>query len=89
MPVLLALPHESPRTLAAHTGNRNEGWPAKPVQQLLSELKDAQIYQVKFAAKDYTVEVQLLENTDQSIHVSVAVNDETLPAPFRTGSGGD
>ena len=55
----------------------------QPVQQLLSELKDVQAYQVKFDAKDYTIEVQLLENTDQSIHVSVAVDDGTLPASFR------
>ena len=55
-------------------------WSAKPVQQLLSELKDVQAYQVKFAAKDYTVEVQLLENTDTYIHVCVDVDDGTLGA---------
>ena len=67
------------RTLEVEMKRRS----AKPVQQLLSELKDVQAYQVKFAAKDYTVEVQLLENTDQYIHVSVDVDDGTLPASFR------
>jgi len=36
-------------------------WSAKPVQQLLYELKDVQAYQVNFNSKDYTVEVQLLD----------------------------
>ena len=39
-----------------------------------------QAYQVKFDAKDYTVEVQLLENTDTYIHVCVDVDDGTLSA---------
>jgi len=58
-------------------------WSDKPVHQLLSELKDEQVYQLRFDSKDYNVEVQLLENTDQYIHVSVAVDDGGLPASFR------
>jgi hypothetical protein len=58
-------------------------WSAKSVQQLLSELKNVQAYQVKFESKEYTVEVQLLENTDTYIRVALDVDDGTLPASFR------
>ncbi len=58
-------------------------WSAKPTQQLISELKEVQAYQVKFESKEYNLEVQLLENTDIYIHVSVNVDDGTLPASFR------
>ncbi len=58
-------------------------WSAKSVEQLISELKDAQAYQVMFESKEYNVEVQLLENTDAYVHVCVDVDDGTLPASFR------
>jgi len=57
-------------------------WSAKPVQQLISELKDGQAYQLIFDSKEYNVEVQLLENTSKYIHVSVSVDDGSLPASF-------
>jgi hypothetical protein len=57
-------------------------WSAMPTQQLISELKDEQTYQVKFQSKEYNVEVQLLENTAKYIHVGVAVDDGSLPASF-------
>ena len=34
-----------------------------------------QTYEVKFEAKQYQIEVELLENTDSLIHVGVSVDD--------------
>jgi len=50
-------------------------------RQLVSELRDGlQAYQVEFESKQYNVEVELLENTEQYLHVVVAVDDGSLPA---------
>ena len=43
--------------------------------QLISLLSDEQTYEVEFESKKYQVEVQILENTDSYVHVSVAVDD--------------
>ena len=55
-------------------------WSDKSTEQLLSELRDERVYQLTFDSKEYNVEVHLLENTDQYLHVSVSVDDGTLPA---------
>ena len=55
-------------------------WSAMSCSQLLSELRDLQAYEVEFDSKSYNVEVQLLENTEQYIHVVVGVDDGSLPA---------
>jgi hypothetical protein len=47
------------------------------------ELSDIQAYQVELNGQKYTVEVQLLENTGEYVHVSVDVDDGSLPASFR------
>ncbi len=44
---------------------------------MLSELHE---YEVEFDSKKYQVEVELLENTEKYLHVTVAVDDGTLPA---------
>jgi hypothetical protein len=46
------------------------------------ELSDPQAYQVEFQGKQYTIEVQLLENTDKYVHVGVDVDDGSIPASF-------
>ena len=46
-------------------------WSAMSCGQLVSELHDA---------KQYQVEVELLENTEKYLHVMVAVDDGSLPA---------
>jgi hypothetical protein len=71
-------------------GRREEGrkvldsevkrWSAMSCDQLASELRDQQSYQVEFDSKQYQVEVQLLENTEQYLHVMVGVDDGSLPA---------
>ena len=48
--------------------------------QLASALHDQQSYEVEFDSKQYQVEVELLEDTDQYLHVIVAVDDGSLPA---------
>ena len=55
-------------------------WSAKTCEQLLSELIDAQVYEVELDSKQYQVEVEMLENTPDYIHVMLAVDDGSLPA---------
>jgi hypothetical protein len=55
-------------------------WSAMPCEQLIAELHDVQAYEVEFEAKQYQVEVELLENTEKYLHVLVAVDDGSLPA---------
>ena len=55
-------------------------WSAMPCEQLVSELHDAQAYEVEFESKQYQVEVEILENTQEYLHVIVAVDDGSLPA---------
>ena len=55
-------------------------WSAIACERLISELHDLQAYEVELDSKKYQVEVELLENTDQYIHVMVAVDDGSLPA---------
>lgn len=60
-----------------------ERWSAMSCSQLVSELHDLQTYEVEFDSKKYQVEVELLENTEQYLHVMVAVDDGSLPASIR------
>ena len=55
-------------------------WEEKSCEQLLFELQKAQAYQVEYAAKEYCVEVELLEKTEKYLHVLVSVDDGRLPA---------
>lgn len=50
-------------------------WSAISSAQLGSQLADVQTYEVESGSKKYQVEVQILENTDNYVHVSVAVDD--------------
>jgi hypothetical protein len=53
---------------------------AMPWQQLVTALHDLQAYEVDLDSKTYTVEVELIENTETYLHVTVAVDDGALPA---------
>jgi hypothetical protein len=55
-------------------------WSAMSCSQLVAQLRDPQAYEVEFDSKKYQVEVELLENTEQYLHVMVAVDDGSLPA---------
>ena len=54
-------------------------WSSLPLDQLLSELHDGQVYEVERVSKKYQVEVEVLEDTDTYVHVMVAVDDGRLP----------
>ena len=60
-----------------------ERWSAKSSEQLIAELRDVQAYEIEFEGKWYQVEVEILENTEKYVHVSVAVDDGTLPSVLR------
>jgi hypothetical protein len=62
-------------------------WAAKAWPQLLADLTDGNVtYEVESDSKRYTVEVDLLENTDAYVHVSVAVDDGRLPESIHPAS---
>lgn len=60
----------------------SERWSTKSYDQLKTELAEEQVYEVQFEGKSYTVEVILLENTEQYLHVMIAVDDGSIPASF-------
>jgi hypothetical protein len=56
-------------------------WEQMPIEKLLSCLFEKEdVYQVQLDSIAYQVEVHLLENTEEYIHVSVSVDDGSLPA---------
>ena len=56
-------------------------WTAMSCEQLLAELHDSPLaYEVEFNSNTYNVEVELLENTAEYLHVNIAVDDGHLPA---------
>ena len=55
-------------------------WSAVPCDRLLSELSEIKVYVVEYESKAYQVEVEILENTATYVHVSVRVDDGSLPA---------
>jgi len=54
-------------------------WSDKSYDQLRAELLDIRDYEVEFASKLYQVEVELVENTKEYVHVIIAVDDGSLP----------
>jgi tRNA U54 and U55 pseudouridine synthase Pus10 len=57
-----------------------ERWSKKSCDQLRSELKDLCVYEIEFESINHQIEVELLENTDEYVHVLISVDDGTLPA---------
>jgi len=57
-------------------------WSSISCERLIAELHDVLAYQVEVDSKQYQVEVQLLENTNEYVHVLVGVDDGSLPASF-------
>ena len=58
-------------------------WSAKSYSQLLAELSEEQVYEVKDEGKTYQVEVDILENTNDYLHIGISVDDGSIPASFR------
>jgi hypothetical protein len=64
-----------------------EQWTAKPWPQLLRDMADGNVaYEVAHDSKTYQVEAYLLENTPEYLHVSVAVDEGSLPESIRPAS---
>jgi len=55
-------------------------WSAQSYADLVSGLRDVQTYEVERGSQKYQVEVELLEQADDYVHIAVAVDDGTLPA---------
>jgi len=47
---------------------------------VLTELRTRDVYEVVADSKLYQVEVELLEDTPEYLHVSISVDDGSLPA---------
>jgi hypothetical protein len=54
-------------------------WSGMSAEQVASELAEVKNYQIESNGKIYQFEVQLLENKDDYVHASVAVDDGRLP----------
>lgn len=64
-----------------------ERWAAKPWPKVLVDIEDGNLaYEVVWDSKTYQVEADLLENTDEYLHVSLAVDDGSLPESIRPAS---
>jgi hypothetical protein len=54
-----------------------------PGEDVLARLREESDYEVIVDSKRYQVEVQLLEHTPEYLHVSIAVDDGSLPGSIR------
>ena len=56
-------------------------WSALPYMQLVSELRNhSATYEIEAESKTYQVEVELLQDNETQLLISVAVDDGSLPA---------
>jgi hypothetical protein len=55
-------------------------WSALSYEQLASELQNLQAYEVEIDSKKNQLEVELLKNTEQYLHLVISVDDGRLPA---------
>lgn len=55
-------------------------WSAMTPERLASASDEERFYEVELDSKTYQVEVEILENTEEYLHVMVAVDDGSLPA---------
>ena len=58
-------------------------WSDKSYEELLSTLSEIQVYEVEFDSRMHQVEVELLENQPDYLHVLISVDDGALPASLR------
>src|SRR5262249_10065118 len=62
-------------------------WSEKSCEQLRLELLGLQVYEVEFDSEQHQVEVELLESTPDYLHISISVDDGSLPASLRPTTG--
>ena len=55
-------------------------WSALPYDQLMARLSNGYVYEVKHDSRTYQVEIEVLENTENYVHVVLSVDDGSLPA---------
>jgi|SoiMetStandDraft_2_1073263.scaffolds.fasta_scaffold213792_1 hypothetical protein len=55
-------------------------WSALSYNQLISRLSTIDVYEVEDDFKKYQVEIEILEKTEDYVHVAVRVDDGHLPA---------
>jgi hypothetical protein len=54
-------------------------WSEIPCEQLIKDLHEEKVYKVEADANQFQVEVNLVENTNDYLHVVVSVDDGHLP----------
>lgn len=55
-------------------------WSSLPWDRVLAELRNRAVYEVVTDGGRFQVEVELLEDTPEYLHVNIAVDDGSLPA---------
>jgi len=55
-------------------------WSDKSCEQLTKELREVRAYTVEFGSKQYQVEVDILEDTKEYLHIGLSVDDGSLPS---------
>lgn len=61
-------------------------WSSLSCDTVLTELQSRNVYEVAADSRHYQVEVELLENTPEYLHVGIAVDDGSLPASIHPES---
>jgi hypothetical protein len=61
-------------------------WSSMSLDEALAELRTRDVYELVSDSKKYQVEVQLLEDEPEYLHVSIAVDDGSLPASIHPQS---
>jgi hypothetical protein len=57
-------------------------WSALPYDELASRLSKATVYELEQDAQNYQIEIEVLENTPEYVHVAISVDDGSVPASF-------
>ena len=60
-------------------GEEIERWSSKPYEQVLTELGDLDVYEVRRGDTVFQVEIEILTTTADYVQVSIAVDDGVLP----------
>jgi hypothetical protein len=61
-------------------------WSAFPCDELVSRLDETKVYVVEAESGEYQVEIEILENTPEYVHVALSVDDGSLPASLSPAS---
>lgn len=61
-------------------------WSSMSCDDVLAELRNRDVYEVVAETNQYQIEVVLLEDNPEYLHVSIAVDDGSLPGSIRPES---